>query len=285
MKKIVVLTFCLTLPACVAPPALTVASLALSGVSLVQTGKTLPDHALSSVSQRDCIMFRATRGEQICQTEIAAPDGAIAVASGPTDASGTPWPEEITAFPAPLDRAPANDPLPVQPVQVASLAPIALPAPLENPSERETTARNDPTPVAPSPDLGPATGTRQVVTAMPFDPSPTPTTTAEPRSKMAVKPVSPTPSTTTRAETVRHLVVGSFRDRDRAAAQVRRLGDSDLTIVTATVKGRVQYRVVAGPYADADLSAVKRDFAARGIKGAWPITLRVTPAGFQIAAR
>ena len=290
MKKIIVLAFCLTLPACIAPPAITVASLALSGVSLVQTGKTLPDHALSSVSQRDCIMFRATRGEQICQTEIAAPDGAMVVAAGPTDATGTPWPEEITAVPAPLDRVPAHEPLPIQPVQVASLAPIALPAPLEKSVDPESAVLADAPTRAPSPEPAPLlareTRTHDVAITEPFDPSPTPTTIAEPRSDIAAKPkAAPTPNPTAHAENMRHLVIGSFRDGDRAAAHVRRLGDNDLAVVTASVKGRVQHRVVAGPYADADLAAAKRDFAARGIKGAWPIKLRKTPAGFQIAAR
>jgi hypothetical protein len=36
-----------------------------------------------------------------------------------------------------------------------------------------------------------------------------------------------------------------------------------------------------GPYP----AAAKRNFAARGIKGAWPIKLRETSNGFQTAAR
>jgi hypothetical protein len=80
-------------------------------------------------------------------------------------------------------------------------------------------------------------------------------------------------------------VIGSFRNRARAAAHVERLGDDDLRVLTSQVKGRTQYRVVAGPFTASDLAAAKQAFVARGIKGAWPIKLRETPSGFQVAAR
>lgn len=291
MKKIAVLLFCLLLPACVAPPAITMASLALSGVSFMQTGKTLPDHALSSVAQQDCIMFRATRGEQICQTDMTPEgDGAIVVAVGPTDLDGTPWPDEITALPAPIEPAPTIDPVPVHPVQVASLAPIAPSAPVESTAERDPVALGDVTAVASFPGVAPplagAANPRPVDRTLPYDPSPTQATpNADARSDVVANPATPTHAEPPRAETARHLVIGSFRDRDRATAHIRRLGDRDLSVVSVTVKGRLQHRVVAGPYVASDLAAAKSDFAARGIKGAWPITLRKTPTGFQIAAR
>ncbi|MCX8231539.1 MAG: hypothetical protein OTJ45_06940, partial [Alphaproteobacteria bacterium] len=132
MKKIVILAFCLALPACVAPPIITMASLALSGVSFMQTGKTLPDHALSSVAQRDCKMFRATRGELICQANTALGlDGSISLAAVP---AGTAWPEKIIELPAPLAPIPEPTAAPIQPVVVASLAPIPVPIPANAPA-------------------------------------------------------------------------------------------------------------------------------------------------------
>ncbi|HJP35218.1 MAG TPA: hypothetical protein QF901_04445, partial [Gammaproteobacteria bacterium] len=55
------------LPGCsVIPAGLKIAALAGSGVSLATTGKTLPDHALSSVTERDCRITRLVNGRKIC---------------------------------------------------------------------------------------------------------------------------------------------------------------------------------------------------------------------------
>ncbi len=52
-----------------------VAALVGSGVSFVTTGKTLPDHALSSVTRQDCRLTRLFSGDWMCTTApSAAPD-------------------------------------------------------------------------------------------------------------------------------------------------------------------------------------------------------------------
>lgn len=48
------------------PPAVQAASFALDGISLAATGKTVSDHALSAVAEKDCAMGRALNGEAIC---------------------------------------------------------------------------------------------------------------------------------------------------------------------------------------------------------------------------
>jgi len=74
----------LSLSGCIValPPAVQVASLALDGVSYLTTGKSVTDHAISAVTEQDCAMTRALKGEDICsaeQVEVAArPDGAPA---------------------------------------------------------------------------------------------------------------------------------------------------------------------------------------------------------------
>jgi len=61
------------------PPAVQLASLALDGVSYVTTGKSVTDHAISTVTAQDCAMLRGLKGEDICsenKVEIAMlPDG------------------------------------------------------------------------------------------------------------------------------------------------------------------------------------------------------------------
>lgn len=63
------------------PVGLKIAALAGSGVSLAATGKTLPDHALSSVTAQDCRLMRLVGGHKIC---IDAALDAQAVASQET---------------------------------------------------------------------------------------------------------------------------------------------------------------------------------------------------------
>ena len=286
MKKIATLALCFALSACVAPPIITIASLTMSGVSFMQTGKTLPDHALSSVAQRDCKMFRATRGELICQAHIALGlDEPISLVAVP---AGTTWPEEITALPAPLDPIFEPTAAPIQSVVVASLAPIPVPVSMDAPELSSLSGSTF--------DQAPGAS----LTAAPVDELIQPASAKIRDISVAPKVAHQIVATATRkvqlhargltlevqqSDSAQHLVVGSFRDRTRATAHIARLGDGDLRVLTSEVKGLVQHRVVAGPYPAADLAAAKRNFAVRGVKGAWPIKLRKTLNGFQIAAR
>lgn len=49
------------------PASFQVASLALDGISLMTTQKSLTDHGLSAVAQQDCALWRGVTGEGICQ--------------------------------------------------------------------------------------------------------------------------------------------------------------------------------------------------------------------------
>lgn len=63
------------------PPAVQMASLALDGVSYLATGKSVTDHAISTVTAQDCAMLRALKGDTICVEVVvetaALPDGTI----------------------------------------------------------------------------------------------------------------------------------------------------------------------------------------------------------------
>ncbi len=86
---------------CGLPPAVTIASLAIDAVSLAVSEKTVADHAISQIAQKDCAMWRGFTGDELCIDEdstfaVAAADGqptaggadsadlgAITTASGP----------------------------------------------------------------------------------------------------------------------------------------------------------------------------------------------------------
>jgi len=57
----------LFLTGCAAPPALQVLSLAIDGISYLATDKTLADHGLSAVTQKDCKLLRSLNDKKVCQ--------------------------------------------------------------------------------------------------------------------------------------------------------------------------------------------------------------------------
>ncbi len=77
---VVALSGCLALP-----PAIQLASLAIDGISYMQTGKSVSDHALSAVTNKDCAMLRALDDVNNVCTENNAIDMDISVASGEGD--------------------------------------------------------------------------------------------------------------------------------------------------------------------------------------------------------
>ena len=88
---------------CGLPPAVTIASFAIDAISLAVSEKTVADHALSQIAQKDCAMWRGFTGDELCidgdsTFAIAAADGqptaggadsadlvSLTTASGPTE--------------------------------------------------------------------------------------------------------------------------------------------------------------------------------------------------------
>jgi len=69
----------LFLSACAVPPSVQIASWVADGISYIATQKSLTDHGISLLAQRDCALWRGVKGEAICRD----PDsGTFAVASG-----------------------------------------------------------------------------------------------------------------------------------------------------------------------------------------------------------
>ena len=84
MRHIWLLAACLGLGGCGAPPSVTYFSYALGGVSLVTTGKSLSDHALSTAVEKDCAMWRLLQEQDIkavCREYADESETAITVAA------------------------------------------------------------------------------------------------------------------------------------------------------------------------------------------------------------
>lgn len=77
------------LSGCGLPPAVIVASYAADGVSYLASGKSLTDHALSTVAQRDCALHRLVTEALLCREDILGDLGTLA-ASDESGANANP---------------------------------------------------------------------------------------------------------------------------------------------------------------------------------------------------
>ena len=72
----------LILGGCAVPPAVSIASFAADALSLVVSEKTLTDHAISQIAEKDCALWRGFTGEEVCIDEAgtvpAVTDAALA---------------------------------------------------------------------------------------------------------------------------------------------------------------------------------------------------------------
>ncbi len=76
--RVALLLLPLAVSAC-APTAITVISLAAGGFSYAATGKSVSDHALSSVTQSDCAVHRVLMGDPVCEDILLAGGASPAV--------------------------------------------------------------------------------------------------------------------------------------------------------------------------------------------------------------
>ena len=84
MRHIWLLAACLGLGGCVAPPGVSYFSFAFDGVSLVATGKSVSDHALSAAVDKDCAMWRLLQERDIkavCREYADESETAVTVAA------------------------------------------------------------------------------------------------------------------------------------------------------------------------------------------------------------
>jgi sporulation related protein len=104
------------LSGCAIPPAITIASYVLDGVSYAATGKSVSDHGISAVAGRDCATFRILKGENPCRgepTELRDP-APVEAGEQATLPSGEPAPMVASAVPATAASAPVSTAAPAR---------------------------------------------------------------------------------------------------------------------------------------------------------------------------
>lgn len=291
MAKRMILAACmLLLGGCALPVPLQIASWAADGISFVMTKKSLTDHGLSMVAQKDCALLRAVTEGTVCRDD----DAATMIA----DASQG----NVDAAPVATDALVASATPATKPAAVVALAPSdGWQSPSEPSAENlaafETASGNSsstPEP-APVPSKGLFGETSKVVADVPPPAVEVPAVekkvVSEPIQVAAVRPAAKSPSpvkakkpwqqlvaakedrivTDVAADAAPKLfmVMGSFSKRDNALGLARRFADMNPYVLTSELNGRKIYRVAIGAATSDGQQAVRRQLARIGVVDVW----------------
>lgn len=230
----------------IVPPLVGAIAYGIDGISLVVSGKTTTDHAVSAMAEQDCRLWRLLILEAVCRPEEVEADTAIAIAEAAVE--GNP-----ASVPAVLPRTATPRPVPA-----AALTASAFPAPppILRPPILQPQAKPGVGPWPPVAFEAPA----QAVSPTPASPPVLVARAAELAQSAAAGE--------------RYLVLGTFRQRGNAESLAGRMLDAG-AVITDPEPGIGQFhRVVIGPLlGTAELPRLRQQVQARGVNGAWMATL------------
>ena len=257
----------LLITGCAVPVPFQVASWALDGISYVMTEKSMTDHGLSAVAQKDCAVWRGVTAGELCREWQDG--GGILMA----DKSATNSPETTASFEprARLDiltRDPKLDDDHRSGDQMMNLV-------------TDSSSVTEPVGV---------TGLTQPVRNFA---APTPNllvresialSAAQKRSARQALSVSMT-RVDSRSEPASgvYFVIGSFRKFRNARALASRHGVLVPAVLSANLNGAPVYRVVVGPAVSGREKYLHRRIAKMGLRDTWAIS--VQPGDWSIAHR
>ncbi len=265
----------LVVQGCALPIPIRVASWAIDGIVLVTTKKSVSEHGISMIAQKDCSLMRGVTKQQFC---VDYPDGGTAIASAD---GGT------------LAAERANDIENLANFETAAGGTTLGPAP-ETESARVTelaaivAAKTDPSLMFSLDEtvfakaVEPDQSTPHIVFAsasasIPMSPPVPNRKRAGARAEMSAPPVvARAPMTEgSREASVPgvYYVVGSFVQSANAARLAKRHAAMDPAVVAAELDGRQVFRVIVGPFARDESRVAKRRLSSAGIYDAWAINL------------
>ena len=256
--------------ACGLPPAVTVASFAIDAISLAVSEKTVADHALSQITQKDCAIWRRLMGDQLCIDEDSA--FAVAAADGQPTAGGADSADLGAIITA---SGPTGD-------ESMDVAVPGAESGLRGPAEPHladfTTAS------APAEETAPPPGLVQAATAVAAGDTP-----GAPGTVDHVQPAATADRPESRRERVPaaivgprlYYVIGSFSRWTNAERLTVRHSAIAPSIITTMLNGRRVFQVVIGPFGRDEQKDVRSLLRRAGIYNLWGI--RMDPAEWFVA--
>ena len=265
------------------PPAMTIASYAVDGVSYLATDKSITDHMLSDALGRNCATWRILRGRSICKDftpqELAARAKArselrfdderaqVAQLEGSFSSSGATAGTAIAKSPKKAVTPPAG--IGGSTVVTKELAAIA---PAAGVSGRKSTKLTLTGKGAAKAGRAAPRGKSRTISGILAG-----TTKAKTApTAVGLATVKPSSKSSRRVRSVlsavrRFIVFGSFRNRRAAARLARRHQILDPFVVPARVRGATYYRVVTRPEGRASIAMAWRSLKRAGVRDAYAI--------------
>ena len=257
--------------ACSIPTPLTVVTFAFDGVSMMVSGKTLGDHALSAVANEDCAMWRVLKDRPICR-DPETPDAVLAavpVVDEPSPAAQELDEAEIAiteAVPETMDTyqgtyietVSASRPQREAVALAANEANEDIVATPREATPREMTVIAEATPME--------MATHREATPMEM----TVIAEATPMEMAVIAALAPAAA----KPTARHFVIlGSYLKEANAKDAMMRGRDFAPRMVRVRVRGKLFHRVVSGPYARDAISTLRKTLAGEGFRQNWTAKL------------
>lgn len=293
MAKRMILAACmLLLGGCALPVPLQIASWAADGISFVMTKKSLTDHGLSMVAQKDCALLRAIVEGTVCRDDDAAtmvadasqggadavPVATDAVVVAPTTPKAKPaavatlassdgWknPDELSAENlAAFETASGNSAAMSDPASVSSKGLFG---------ETPKVVADIPPPAAATPVVEKKTATEPVRVAVvrPAEELPAPAKARKPWQQLVAAKEDKVVTVAMKSESAPKLfmVMGSFSKRDNALGLARRFAGMNPYVLTSELNGRKIYRVAIGAATADGQKAVRHQLARIGVVDVW----------------
>lgn len=246
------------LSGCAVPVPIQIASWALDGLSLIATEKSVSDHGISLVAQKDCAVWRGVVEGELCRER--EDNDVMVAANEPIDAAG--------AMTARAGQAPSS-----------ALAPGGQTNQQVIAERRMAGIRFSHAMARTHQDASP-----QAVAAAPAALAPIP---AAARTNHAAPPVSwnpPLKPAFLDREPVGgiYFVIGSFTKPGNALRLSEKHKALSASMLTARLDGRKIYRVVVGPVEKGREKATHRKLRQAGLSDTW--AMRVNPSDWIVAS-
>ena len=247
--------------ACGLPPAVTIASFAIDAISLAVTEKTVADHALSQIAQKDCALWRGFTGDELCIDEDST--FAVAAADGQPTAGGADSADLVSFTTA---SGPTED-------ELMNLAMLDAESDLLEPAEPQSADFT--TASAPAEETAPPSGFAPAATAVAAgDTAGAPATADRPAPSREWVPAA-------MVGPGLYYVIGTFSRWTNAEQLAARHGTLAPSVVTAKVDGRRVFRVVIGPFGPSEQEDMRALIRRSGIDDAWAV--RMNSAEWSVA--